>query len=257
MLPLSIYAFIERPAVITALDIIAKYAERWFRVTFDIPPSCYDTFKCIRGRLPALEYISLGICAQTSEECNALDIFSIAPRLHTVHLTDFFEFTLPTNQVTTLCMENGDADECVNALLLYPHAVKCDFLFVLAHHLHTPLPQVFASQLESFNITLVNICDLASIFNALTIPAARELICRGPILRDPMKFPHAHFIRLISRSSCSLQILALEDFDISQDNDFIECLRAVPLLRELSLSHLNITQETFRMLHIQQLHCTE
>lgn len=245
-LPLSICASLHSStslAVVAVLDVVARHAERWFRVIFNIPLSCYDVFECVKGRLHSLEYISLQV-EETEEERDTLEMFGIAAQLHTVRLKGYFPFLLPTAQLKTLCIDNDYVDECLDILRLSP-LVNCEFK-VVRHSLGGMPPNVFAAELESLKISILDDpAVLAMIFDTLTVPAAREFICQG---LDVIDFPHASFISLMSRSSCSLQILCLDSFDIS-DSDLIECLRAVPLLRELILDYTNITEELFRMLH--------
>jgi hypothetical protein len=263
ILPLSIYAFFysSNPGLtaVAVLEIFTKYAERWYRVTFDIPLSFFDTFECVKGRLPTLQYLSLQV-DEAEEERNTLDMFSIAPQLHAVHLeggdtfsitpqavhlTGDFSVSLPTSQLSTLHINNY-FNKCLDALRLCPYVVDCVFNADAALIDGLP-PQVSAPLLESLTINIFENSDvLATIFDTLTIPAAYELICRG--IDMLMKFPHTSFISLISRSSCSLQILSLEGFDITE-SDLTECFRAVPLLRELSLYDIGITQDIFQMLH--------
>jgi hypothetical protein len=64
---------------------------------------------------------------------------------------------------------------------------------------------------------------------------------------DRQFFPHFSFISLIFRSSCSLQTLSLHNFQISENN-FIECLQAIPSLQNLSLTNM-ITPKILRMLN--------
>jgi hypothetical protein len=131
-------------------------------------------------------------------------------------------------------------------LRISPHVINCQLQvpqtlrLELEPPLESPSNPLLHTQLESLEIEAGSQEDAAYAFNALAVPAARDLTCIGDLYR----FPHESFFSLVSRSSCSLQTLSLNYVVISND-ELIQCLRVVPSLRKLSLSRLKITNETF------------
>jgi hypothetical protein len=247
---LSIHASIydnildHRVMAVRALDVVAKSSERWSHIAFQLPFFCYESFKCIENHLPNLESISLSKERWGDGEDEVeLEMFSIAPQLRAVCMQGYYLQTLvlPTRQLTKLCVKSGCLDESIDMLRISPHVIDCEFQGIQFIDQGIHPPHAHTTRLESLEFHIDGHNNVtAAVFDSLTVSAAHDLTCHG----NDFRFPYTNFISLVSRSHCSLQTLSLHSFRIS-DRRLIDCLRAVPYLHELSLSNLNITNETF------------
>ena len=248
-MPLSIYVICRlispSPTVLAVLDVLTRNAERWSCIALDLCYLCYETLQSVRNRLPNLQYISLRNATWEWDEMTAdLDIFRVAPRLRNVFLESYHPqaLVLPTDQLTKLSVECYYIDKCMSLLRCCPHITDCTLGCLVRWNIGEV--HVHAAQLQSLQLSIA--AGITSeVFNCLTIPAIRHLSCSLFEWED--EFPRTNFTSLISRSSCSLQTLSLQNFRIS-DVDFIECMRAVPSLCELSIINVHISNQVFRML---------
>jgi hypothetical protein len=176
-----------------------------------------------------------------------LDMFSVAPRLRNVFLEGYHlqTFVLPTNQSTKLSVECDYIDECVALLRRSPHVIDCAFRGISSWDIGES--HLLAARLESLELGVSEEDMTSEVFDCITMPAIRKLSCSS-FTDLPDEFPRTSFTSLMSRSSCSLQALSLHNFQIS-DPDFIDCLRAVPSLCDLSITNIDISNEVFRMLN--------
>jgi hypothetical protein len=250
-LPLSICAFLQcenyNHTAVVIMDAIAQHSERWRNIAFELPMFCYDSFKHDKCYLPNLQHIFIDKESWEAEadQLSGFDIFSVTPQLRSLFIkgADVSEFVLSTNNLTKLRIEGECIDACMNILQRSPHIIECAFVDVqdtLASIEHS-----LSNQLQSLELGFPEEYDglITDIFNALTIPALRKL----HIHADGQSLSSNSFISLMTRSSCSLQTLTLE-LDANSDDELLQCLDAIPSLRELILIGMRITDNTLRML---------
>jgi hypothetical protein len=152
------------------------------------------------------------------------------------------DFLLPSSQLTQLFINCDYADQCIEILHVTPNIINCKLHARYASFRYLG-PHVHATQLKSLEFH-AHKSIIATIFDALSLPAVQEITGYG----GGSIFPHISFLSLITRSSCLLQSLSLDSFQMLE-SDLIECLRNIPSLHELSIINLDITNETFRVLH--------
>jgi hypothetical protein len=231
------------PRIVAIMDLVVQYSKRWSHIALELPLSLYLPLGCIENRLPNLKCISLITKEEQWESDVNWEIFSVAPRLRVVRLEGSVLrfFTIPTSQLTELCIKSDFVNDCINMLQLAPHVVSCEFHAIYFGHRSLP---VHSTRLESLRLNVTSREITTAIFDSLTAPATKDVICYG----SGAYFPSRNFISFVARSSCSLHTLSLDSFCIS-DLELMECLRVVPLLQKLSLSNLDITNNIFRMLN--------
>jgi hypothetical protein len=256
-LPLSIWAFLVydteefHASSVAIMHVIAQHSQRWCNIVLDLPFFCYESLEHIKGHLPNLQSIAIdheysGLSEQR-DTVFQFTMFSDTPLLRSLtisRLEELNQFAFPTDNLTKLRLLHQPINESLEMLQRSPRLIQCDFIDIQGHA-NAQLIHILADQLESLKLMFFNDYPdrISDVFDALTIPALRELFFDA----EGFYFPHSSFISLITRSSCSLQTLTLKFIRIS-DDELLEVLQVVPSLQKLSLIKGSITNETLWML---------
>jgi hypothetical protein len=138
-LPLSIdLRYDERvdsdEAIVTAIiTVIASFCERWHSISFSLPSSLFQAFRCVQGRLTRLTSVTLSLWKTDGQHVveDAVQLFSVAPRLQKVEWwLDWNRSVLPMAQLTHLSVHPRDFEVCLDILRSSPRLIKGDFLCV-------------------------------------------------------------------------------------------------------------------------------
>jgi hypothetical protein len=98
------------------VGVVARFSERWGRIAFSLPLSCYDVLRSVQGRVPLLERVSV---EQTEYfEGDSFQMFSVAPKLREVHCEHFphRSIVFPLAQLTDLTAYHCDDMQCLEVL---------------------------------------------------------------------------------------------------------------------------------------------
>jgi len=69
------------------IDLLCQHSDQWEAVTMELAPATITGFQAIKGRLSSLKILILQAHSTVHHEENSLDIFQIAPKLHTVSVS--------------------------------------------------------------------------------------------------------------------------------------------------------------------------
>jgi hypothetical protein len=254
-LPLSIWAFLVtesdelRASDVAIMHLIAQQSQRWCNIALKLPSFCYESFEYIKGHLPNLQYVSIDReSSWQRDESFRFMMFSDTPQLRSLIINGFdvlSDFAFSTDNLTKLCIERQPVNECLKMLQRSPRLTECAFLNIQGANSNAELIHTLADQLESLSLIFCEDYpnEISDLFDALTIPAVRELSFQA----DGLYFPHSSLISLVTRSSCSLQTLTFK-FIQTSDDELLELFRIMPSLEKLRLTGGRITDETLRML---------
>jgi len=206
-----------------------------------------------RNNLPCLETLSL----DTWEQLGAVNIFEFAPKLRALYLgpqIQPLDVHVPWSQLTHL-RANTNVDKWHAVLTLVPNIVTLDVQLSTGWGdvtpTHTlPYPIIQLSQLTK--LTLSPSSNLGQFFNYLSLPMLRDLCYEGEFLR----WSYQQFIALLSRSSCSLRSLTINNSDLRED-ELGQILEHTPELIEFRLGTCDIplTANTMSRLMYQKVPC--
>jgi hypothetical protein len=225
------------------LNIFLRFSERWNSFIFDIPYECFHTL-AVETRLPLLTSVDFCLSHKLVQKIQA---FSAAPQLQAVTLRGVPLLSLvdlPIHQLTKLAAAFRDSNECLDVLGRASRlSIGSILLYNPAQCQNTVAPLV-VTQLQSLSLTSGS--SISPFLDALCLPSIHTLHFNAG--RTNLVFPHTSFLSLMHRSSCSLTKFDLDYLSFS-DVHLLQCLRAVPLLRELALRNTNAGAGTFRMLN--------
>jgi hypothetical protein len=233
--PLSITLQAEGINTHPVIDSIINNSYRLRFFDFFVDPISMEALALLRGQLPILQTF---ICRRGSEysgfEEDVCGFAADAPQLRILdigHAPD--KLDLPYTQITQFSTFTLVVEECLQALRMAPNVMACNFKQMWGEWSLSHLQPV-VSRLHTLTISASpddDVMALGDFFGLLTLPAIRTISLRLLFL---VKWPQTEFMSLISRSSCHLEKLSLNQVAISR-GDLLSCLEALPLLRELEI----------------------
>jgi hypothetical protein len=211
------------------LDIIAGSSDRWSRIFFSLPQTCYTSLESVRDHLPLLTIMSLNL-DKKSWPGQPFSGFSTAPLLHHVEIDGYeAEMNFPFDQLTRLSLSWITDKECVDILKRCPNLSHCTFGGILSGD--ESVSPTLASKIEYLELVAEPYNSaLDVLLDALIIPAVSEL----RINNHGYPLPHLNFSSLISRSGCALRRLAFIDCALLKQLQ--GCLEAVPSVTDFEFS---------------------
>jgi hypothetical protein len=243
------------------IGVVARFSERWGRISFSLPLSCYDVLRSVEGRVPLLESVSVELGGYFDGD--PLRMFSVAPKLREVHCEHFphRSVVFPLAQLTDLPAYHCNIMECLDVVEIAARLTHASFkittfrwtpkLEVASGSTSTPvglqqLHQVFATRLRSLQLSVPTPRIVATLLDNLILPTLRELSISNAALAH--SGPFTHIPQFIKRSACSLLSLSLIGLQLN-DDDLLQCMQVMPSLIELTISDsYEITKQTIRNL---------
>jgi hypothetical protein len=222
------------------LGVVARYSERWGRIAFSLPLSCYDVLRSVQGRVPLLERVFVELRGWF--EGDPLQMFSVAPKLREVHCENFphRSIVFPLAQLTDLPAYHCNSMQCLEVLEVAARLTHASFkittfswtpkLEVASMRAAIPglqLRRVFAPRLRSFQLSVPTPRIVATLVDNLVL---RELSITNA--GSAHSGPFAHIPKFINRSACSLLFLSLVGLQLD-DDDLLQCMQVMPSLIEL------------------------
>ncbi|KAF7335724.1 F-box domain-containing protein [Mycena venus] len=232
---------VEHPFPLPVLDVLAAHSERWQK--FLCPFSLIDTFHLIKGKLPRLQNLEIGLSPDESE---SLEIFDPLPNLNTLRfpapfIADNFE-KLPLEYLTAFRCTATTQYETPDALFVMsrlPRATEFRLELYLCSDGEEwlemdPLPitsnilTFYVQFVEGFVLSHSKVA-LGSIFANLTLPFLEKLeleVQNYP--RFLIFWPHTEF-------SLALRTVRIR-FALAVTGDIRECLSGLHSLERLAIS---------------------
>lgn len=221
------------------MGILVTRSAYWYSLDCLLPPQCHDVLKS--HEFPLLTSVALhppkGTISTFSEPPS---MFLSAPNLVDVDLSgyNFSAMVLPWKQLRRFKTQFVTVAECLKVLRRSPALKDCYLESVyFPETVDSPQSDTLYSDLECLKIFLVKSAAI-SLLDSLTLPNLRELYIHNNSVGD---FLYSAVCSLISRSSCHLQRLSIENKTGIKEDELIICLEQIP-----SLTHLRLV---FRSVH--------
>ncbi|KAJ7461003.1 hypothetical protein B0H11DRAFT_161216 [Mycena galericulata] len=231
------------------IRILLPYANRLrFLDLDDLPLGSYDVLdELLPASVPKLEYLSIkhdrryeSVARMFAHGLTAWDRFRTAPKLTSLYFdnidaaqcvhTSRENPTFPWSQLTHIHVGGCTPTDCIQILAQASTATACMFGITMdsAALQHTP---IFNSQLRTLKIEAAVI--LHPFWNFFTSPLTTLHIEMTGEAQGPSSVVGLQ--QFLSRSGGAIQDFKLLDSGL-RDEEFIACLRAMPLLRNLHIS---------------------
>jgi len=218
------------------IDALLEYSHLWEEIEFYLPVSLLSAFSCAEGRLDSLQRLSIYVPDHRRLTPDPLEVFAVAPQLHSVMLhVHPSELQLPWEQLTE-CTLSFSIYNVLEFIRQTPHLTKCSLHNCSwGHSIHeTPPDFPINSNMTSLRLTQTTYSSGVFIFAYLTLPSLRDLEID---LLDETNWPRDDFMSFLERSTCPLERLALLTVTLIF-NDLIACLQALPSLMELEIDRV-------------------
>jgi len=218
------------------ISFLTEHSQRWRFLHLESADTLFDILSPIQGRLSQLE--SLHVSGLYGPPTNA-SVFENAPRLHRLIMDcrpPIEVLRLPWSQLKHIHSGATRTNEALFILGRCTNLSECVFKSLDARGSHPSLIGT-SSNLLSLALSFHSMdgqlaATLHVFFGALTLPCLKSLEITD--LSDDDRWPSAPFISLMSRSSCPLETLILNNVKVT-DNDMLHCLQHTPHLRSLTL----------------------
>ncbi|KAJ7443401.1 hypothetical protein B0H11DRAFT_2344997 [Mycena galericulata] len=222
------------------LELLSQHARRWREARFWIGSDSIQYLTAAKGNLPTLETLTIN-----GNKLSAMDVFEAAPRLKTVtfqgRLTDIVP-KLPWGQLQTFTYWAGSTCMNPSAGLALMHRLATGTTFRYEVDLGRISPEFHWPSVSSVVETLVlkldfrdsspaSLNSLGGILASLTLPSLRTFWVRQRLVG----WNQAGFISLASRSSFHSHLTRLFISVPITEDDLLECLSVLPVLRELRI----------------------
>ncbi|KAL1677101.1 hypothetical protein EV122DRAFT_215046 [Schizophyllum commune] len=228
-----------------AIAPLLRTCSRWQTAHLHIPDDHYELpeFLSMKGELPLLRSLSLSLPRLNMglhKLPRVVDTFRRCPLLKSVTLWNEVlgpVLDLPWKQLTSLTVHGWTVDDVIKCVAdctalerLTVHDVLDDANGAGSDHIHKHLTH---TTIRALHLTSGSwAVRTASLLNRLTLPSLEEF--HIAFWRENLRqWPQPEFLNLLSRSGCSLSILALHRVGLSIE-ELTEVLRAVPELTSLS-----------------------
>ncbi|KAJ7097495.1 hypothetical protein C8R43DRAFT_1169126 [Mycena crocata] len=208
------------------LQLLVRHSSRWRNVFFCINPDSYHFLTDARNELLLLEVLDIADPGGSPIE---FDIFQSAPRLTAVTFDGRISrvpqfpwarlrchrmpnFALPSTQIASAPATDTDKPSIVSDISA----------------LSLPLTSGgFPERAKE---------ALGSIFTALTLPRLLALELHRKFFEPAPLWNHTHFLTFAARSSFHAHLIELEIHIIITDDELVQCLAVLPLLKTLTIS---------------------
>ena len=242
----------NKPTSPVLLDVIAQ-SDRWKDLVYKAGNASIVGLPPVRHRLPYLQTLSIanGTFIPLTQ---TLDIFEIAPRLHSLtlgHNISLTELRIPWNQLTYCDITRGqwDIGDCLELLRKSPNLVECTLAFG-PDVSHQAQPLIQHEHLRILSIHSTRNKSIGPFFDNLTLSTLETFSAN---CSNSASWAQPQFLSLLSRSACPLLRLQLEFSFEFIDDYLIDCLQLLPSLTKLELRgqcHVALTRSFFvRLTH--------
>ena len=208
---------------------------------------------------PILEHLHISMRYWGNAQTDRLSLLFRSPRLRHFgwrnHVTvDYFGLEMTMAQLTSISLNCPfTIKECIYILHRCPMLEQCTFSDVYSiFPTSWSLPPRF--ELEHLNsLSISTNLNLAPLWDRLKLPAVSAIVIEYDTTYHP-PWPQAEFKEMLTRSSCALQSLVLDNPVICED-DLIECLRVITAslvefhiddMRNISITDNLLDMLTFR-----------
>jgi hypothetical protein len=222
----------EEPKEGSVLAILVAQSQRWKAVTLEIGADG-DAIASIKGNIPLLEFLDVHF---TRSRMNSL--FAIAPSLRNLRCPGRFgSYEFPWAQLKKLVVHRAKfraglcslAGSCTSLAELV--VIEC------APHVSSDL-EIVTSPLQT--LTVIGHKSFQSheyVFNFMTMPSLARIYL-SPSVRSPSQiptepFPFQSFSDFLSRSSCTISVVHLEDTFLTE-SETVTLLELLPALADLT-----------------------
>ncbi|KAJ7360856.1 hypothetical protein DFH08DRAFT_1031222 [Mycena albidolilacea] len=209
-------------------DLILTHCTRWGELLLDMlyNDAQLDRLYAAKGRLVALETLDVFRGGFGESDLDLGDIFSTAPSLRKVFLTDW----LLNSLLQRPHFHERKSFTTVGILEATPNLLSCAIGF----------PRESNFNQAGIPIVLRRLCiEMAGFLHRLDPPLLQELFCCHSRSFDG----RAEILPFVQKSSCSLKTLVLTNCSI--DADLLTVLRGLPSLTHLLLEDSQASQQTY------------
>ncbi|KAJ7189074.1 hypothetical protein C8R46DRAFT_935293 [Mycena filopes] len=220
----------------SVLKLLSEHSRRWRRVSMWIDPRSLRFLDRAKGNLGRLTFLQLECSSQRIGRESASDIFQIAPLLTNVALFDWHGETpiLPWHQLSSGSFNAEGLKEILPQL----STTSMTKVLVTLDGLPIQFPPV-SSNVKVFTVDLRGELQpgLVPLFQSLTLHQLSSFrFTRERSLEVP-RWEQRSFLDFASRSSLQTSLVSLRiDAVLITDHELLECLAALPLLRELYIT---------------------
>ncbi|KAJ7237548.1 hypothetical protein B0H12DRAFT_105979 [Mycena haematopus] len=263
--PLTLRAVVKHIKEGPIMEALVKHAPRWRDVYLCCDLESFP-FMGVAGDLPHLERLS--ICNHSLSGANTT-FFESASLLKDVMFNGSISSipSLPWAQLQAFRYRDDDGSTDLGAALSLLERLSADVDFSLSleitgAELRDLLPIV--SHASSFGLELMASADgnldpvnqaLRKTLQALTLPHLKELTFDRDWYKAAPRWDHVEFLPFASRSSLQTTLTTLDIHILISDEELLQCLSALPLLKILGISdgsgrqaNILITDNLFRRL---------
>lgn len=249
-----------------ALRALAQHSLKWRNVqlvvTADIL-SC-PALSVLSDRLDALETLDIQVLGSSNNA--TIDIFRLAPKLHTVAIDGLAasRFTLPTASIKNFSIGRDDITDFPTIITQFPHVISIRLANPVNPMQHPAVSLVpttlnvrdFHLLIEEGRETIphasAGIWLINAIFRAITFPSVTSLTLQSLHGFDGQgEFPWASFTRSLSQSFPILTSINLERLPLSEAN-LIALLPLIPALEEIRITE-HCSKQTITELFLKAL----
>jgi hypothetical protein len=190
------------------IGVVARFSERWGRIAFSLPLSCYDVLRSVQGRVPILKSVSVELRGWF--EGDPLRMFSVAPKLREVHCEHFphRSVVFPFVQLTDLPAYHCNITQCLDVVELAARLTHASFKIKTPklEVASTPsaaiqglqLHHVFAPRLQSLQLSVPTPGIVATLLDNLILPTLRKLSISNA--GSAHSGPFTHILQFIEQS---------------------------------------------------------
>ncbi|KAJ7165459.1 hypothetical protein C8R43DRAFT_210992 [Mycena crocata] len=228
------------------LQLLVQHSARWRDVFININPDSYCFLASARNKLPLLEVLDI---VEPGDGSVDLDIFRCAPRLTEVTFDGPSSCVpqLPWDQLWYFGYRSAvwQPDLFPQLSLLCKLSPRTKFccavetnMIGLARDIPSILSNIPAISLPYTGNEFPEHAKelLGVIFTALTLPRLLALELHRPVLEPAPPWHHTHFITFAARSSLHAHLVELEIHAIITDDELVQCLTVLPLVKTLTIS---------------------
>ena len=235
--------WLKHDALTSCIDILIAHSHRWRDVTFKLDEDHWEMLLAVKGQLPQLERFDVGVLEDVDVSVDSsddspyvydipLEIFQVAPKLHTVTMQDQIEaseWLVPWEQLR--CLQFHLHLPAILPLLLptCPNLARCTIHVYL---MYDALDSLDHSSLASLHLLLHGGPNLHALFNSLTLRSLQDLDIALALGEYTLTLPQTAVASMLDRSSCNLQRLRLFRVGFTS-RELIAILQAQPSLVEL------------------------
>jgi hypothetical protein len=225
------------------------HSHRWRDVSFNLNEEHWEMLSAVKGHLPQLERFNVEALGDPSDEVSIpLDIFEVAPKLHTIMMgynIDSSDLLVPWGQLKCLHFNLHFALSLPWILQECSNLARCT---IDIYDLDDALDDLDHSYLESLHLLLHVEGHLDVLFDIFTLRALRDLDIAGPSGSiSILTLPQNAVASMLDRSSCNLQRLRLSTVQFDSD-ELVAILQAQPSLVELVIHEPSLRIVTKRVL---------